>query len=554
MFKKREIICFILSIIMASVIINFDGMFVSSVSGQSSEKESEGSIVFNDPNLKAELVVSGLEFPTSMAFIDKNDFLILEKETGLVKRVTDGKILEPLLKLTVSGKDERGLLGIDIDKKQYSGFDVIYVYLSYVECATKESCESKVVRYELDNENNKLIFPKEIFSVKSFPDDSHVGGIVKVGPDHNVYVTVGDFTCTDCPPFETLAENFEDSIPPDGRAGIMRISPDGDPVDNGILGKEYPVNLYFAYGIRNSFGIDFDPLTGYLWDTENGIDYGDEINLVEPGFNSGALKIFGKSESNSNYEFDNVVQSNTDEGPDGLVTFNGSGRYSEPELTWQDTVAPTAVTFLDSNTLGNNYQNDMFVATAGGGKIYNFDLSQDRKQLVLKDTLADKIVDSDTEEESITFAEGFTMITDLEMNPYDGHLYVVSPIDKDSAAGSVYKIVSTSPSPPPPAEPIQTPFSPDRIQDPASPDIIKDPASPDDSIKIPSGIESTQGDKLKNIEENNNNDNDVSICNKLKSYDDVLTDTWIQQKITDEQVMYLGQQVKELMVEAGCIN
>jgi glucose/arabinose dehydrogenase len=552
MIKKREIICFILSIIMASVIINFDGMFVSSVSGQSSEKESEGSIVFNDPNLKAELVVSGLQFPTTMAFIDKNDFLILEKETGLVKRVTDGKILEPLLKLTVSGKDERGLLGIDIDKKQYSGIDIIYVYLSYVECATKESCESKVVRYELDNENNKLIFPKEIFSVKSFPDDSHVGGIVKVGPDHNVYVTVGDFTCTDCPPFETLAENFEDSIPPDGRAGIMRISPDGDPVDNGILGKEYPVNLYFAYGVRNSFGLDFDPLTGYLWDTENGPDYGDEINLVEPGFNSGALKIFGKSESNSNYEFDNVVQSNTEEGPEGLVTFNGSGRYSEPELTWQDTVAPTAVSFLDSNTLGNNYQNDMFVATAGGGKIYNFDLSQDRKQLVLKDTLADKIVDSDTEEESITFAEGFTMITDLEMNPYDGHLYVVSPIDGDSAAGSVYKIVSTSPPPPP--EPIQTPFSPDRIQDPASPDIIQDPASPDDSIKIPSGIESTQGDKLKNIEENNNNDNDVSICNKLKSYDDILTDTWIQQKITDEQVMYLGQQVKELMVEAGCIN
>jgi hypothetical protein len=340
----------------------------------------------------------------------------------------------------------------------------------------------------------------------------------------------------------------------------MRISPDGDPVDNGILGKEYPVNLYFAYGIRNSFGIDFDPLTGYLWDTENGPDYGDEINLVEPGFNSGALKIFGKSEGNSNYEFDNVVQSNTDEGPDGLVTFNGSGRYSEPELTWQDTVAPTAVTFLDSNTLGNNYQNDMFVATAGGGKIYNFDLSQDRKQLVLKDTLADKIVDSDTEEESITFAEGFTMITDLEMNPYDGHLYVVSPIDGDSAAGSVYKIVSTSPPP----EPIQTPFSPDIIKDPASPDIIKDPASPDiikdpaspdDSIKIPSGIESTQGDKQKNIEENNNNnDNDVSICNKLKSYDDVLTDSWIQEKITDEQVMYLGQQVKELMVETGCIN
>ena len=430
---------------MANVIINFDGIFVLSVSGQSSEKESEGSIVINDPKLKAELVLSGLEFPTSIAFIDKNDFLILEKETGLVKRVTDeGKIVEPLLKLNVNGKDERGLLGIDIDKKQYSTFDVMYVYLSYVICESKESCEVKVVRYELDNKNNKLIYPKEILSVKSFPDDSHVGGKVKVGPDHNVYVTLGDFSCTDCHPFETLAQNFENSISPDGRAGILRISPDGDPVDNGILGKEHPLNLYFAYGIRNSFGIGFDPLTGYLWDTENGPDYGDEINLVEPGFNSGSFKIYGKSESNSNYEFDNVIQSNT-EGPDGLVTFNGIGRYSEPELTWQDTVAPTAVTFLDSNKLGNNYKNDMFVASVGEGKIYNFDLSQDRKQLILTDTLADEIVDSKIEEDSITFAEGFNIITDLEMNPYDGHLYVVSTQDRDSVAGSVYKIVSTSP-------------------------------------------------------------------------------------------------------------
>ena len=556
MIKKSEIMCFVLSIIMANVIINFDGMFVSSVSGQSSEKESEGSIVINDPKLKAELIVSGLEFPTSIAFLDKNDFLIIEKETGLVKRVTDGKILEPLLQLTVSGKDERGLLGIDIDKKQYPGFEVIYVYLSYVECESKESCENKVVRYELDNENNKLIYPKEIFSIKSFPDDSHVGGVVKVGPDHNVYVTVGDFTCTDCPPFKTLAENFENSIPPDGRAGILRMSPDGEPVDNGIIGKEPPLNLYFAYGVRNSFGIDFDPLTGYLWDTENGPDYGDEINLVEPGFNSGALKIFGKSESNSNsnYEFDNVVQSST-EGPDGLVTFNGTGRYSEPELSWQDTVAPTSVTFLDSNTLGNNYRNDMFVSTAGGGKIYNFDLSQDRKQLVLKNELSDKVVDSNVEEDSITFAEGFTMITDLEVNPYDGSLYVVSPVDGDSAAGSVYKMVSTSPP-----EPIQDPASPNIIQDPASPNnIIQDPASPENTIKFPSGIESRQEDQLKNIENKNttNNDtnsNDLSMCNKLKSFDKVLSDTWIERKITDEQVMYLGQQVKELMVEAGCIN
>jgi glucose/arabinose dehydrogenase len=53
-----------------------------------------------------------------------------------------------------------------------------------------------------------------------------------------------------------------------------------------FLGRKDPINKYYAYGIWNSFGIDFDPVTGKLWDTENGVVFGDEINLVEPGFNS----------------------------------------------------------------------------------------------------------------------------------------------------------------------------------------------------------------------------------------------------------------------------
>ena len=499
---------------MVNVLINFDGNFISSIIAQSFQEKSERSIIINDPKLKAELVISGLEFPTSMAFIDQDDFLILEKKTGLVKRVTDGKISEPLLQLNVSGKDERGLLGIDIYKKKYlAGFDVIYVYLSYVECHSKEFCENKVVRYELDTDNNKLIYPKKLFSVESFPDDSHIGGILKVGPDDNVYVTVGDFHGTDFKPiYETKAQNFENGVSPDGRAGILRISPDGDPINNGILGQEYPLNLYFAYGIRNSFGIDFDPLTGYLWDTENGPDYGDEINLVEPGFNSGALKIFGHFNSNKKYQFDNIGQSNIEKGPAGLVTFNGNGKYSEPELSWQNTVAPTSVTFLDSNKLGNNYQYDMFVANAGGGKIYHFDLSHDRKHLDLKNSLADKVIDSESEEDLITFAEGFDLITDLEMNPYDGYLYVVAPIKGDDAGGSVYKIVAKSP----------------------------------DTILFPSGVESI----FRNGQVLPENDN-LPLCNKLASFDKALMDEWEQGQLSDKQAAILGEQAKKLMTESG---
>ena len=78
--------------------------------------------------------------------------------------------------------------------------------------------------------------------------------------------------------------------PPDGTEGILTISPNASAYSN-ILGNSEALKKYYAYGIRNSFGLDFDPLTGNLLDTENSPDYGDEINLVKPGFNSRRKKI-----------------------------------------------------------------------------------------------------------------------------------------------------------------------------------------------------------------------------------------------------------------------
>ena len=515
----------ILFFLLLTIIINFEGTFIQNVKGQSSEKgekekekEEDNSIIIHDPRFKAKLVVSGLDFPTNMAFIGKDDFLIIEKETGLVKRVVNGNITEPLLQLPVSGRDERGLLGIDVDETHYQGLYFTSVFLSFVECESKDLCENKVVRFLLDYDSNKLIYPQELFSVESFPDDSHVGGVLKVGPDDNIYLSVGDFHGTDFTPiYKTQAQNFNKGDAPDGRGGILRFTQDGNPVDNGILGYEYPLNLYFAYGIRNSFGINFDPLTGNLWDTENGPDYGDEINLVEPGFNSGSLKVFGKYNSNPGPTFHSITGFNIEQekGPDDLVTFNGHGKYSDPELTWKETVAPTSISFLDSNALGYNYQNDMFVANAKAGKIYNFDLSSDRKQLSLPGPLADKVVDSEDEASSVTFAEGFGLITDLEVNPYDGYLYVVAPIKGESGKGSVYKIMPKSP----------------------------------DLISFPSGIEPIQGNQQQTSFPQLDN---LGKCDELEMKDKIVWKDWEKGLLTDEQAIHLGDQIIQLMMANRC--
>ena len=177
---------------------------------------------------------------------------------------------------------------------------------------------------------------------------------------------------------------------------------------------------YFAYRIRNSFGMDFDPVTGKLWISENGVRTNDEINLIESGFNGGWRDLTGIAPSGFNYS--------------GLVSFSGTGKYSDPKFVWNQTVAPTALLFFNSDRFGPGYKNDMFVGDYAFGRIYHFELDQERTGLRLNGTLADKVANSDSELQSTIFGEGFGVPTDLEIGP-DGMLYVTSLRD-----GAVYRI------------------------------------------------------------------------------------------------------------------
>ena len=207
----------------------------------------------------------------------------------------------------------------------------------------------------------------------------------------------------------------------------MRITQDGQPTD-GILGDTIPLRLYYAYGIRNSFGMDFDPVTGNLWDSENGPGNGDEINLVLPGFNSGWQQVQGLASQETSF-------SESD-----LEDFNGKGHYADPKLVWVNTAGPTAVKFLNSAQLGTTYENDMFVGDVHNGRIYHFDLTADRKDLVLPQELSSRVIEKPSSPgvSNIVFGDGFGGVTDLEVGP-DGNLYVVS-----IGLGSIFQISPAS--------------------------------------------------------------------------------------------------------------
>ena len=95
----------------------------------------------------------------------------------------------------------------------------------------------------------------------------------------------------------------------------------------------------------------------------------------------------------------------------------------------------TGIKFFNSNKMGNEFKNTLFVGDFHNGNLYRFNLSKDRAELLLNGTLFDKIADSPEELDNVIFAEGFGGITDLEVGP-DGYLYVLS-LD----LGTLYKIV-----------------------------------------------------------------------------------------------------------------
>lgn len=415
----------------------------------SSTQLSYGAPQILDPKLRLERVFQNkqVNFPVAIAFLDNNDILVADKDTGTINRIINGNMLpSPLLDVEVANGLERGLLGMSVFT---SSNDTKYVFIYFTKAGSGKDGDdvsdntqplgSYVYRYKL--QNNSLIEPKLLLYVDSSPtrpnnysqndEMHHVGGKMIIGPDKNLYVSIGDGIN-----HVTQAENLPNSRPPDGTGGILVLTLNGDALSNPPLGNSPPFqNFYYAYGIRNSFGMDFDPLTKKLWMTDAGPTYGDEINLLEPGSNGGWKTITG------------VWKGAYKQGPvatnlSNLVDFNGLGKYVKPKLTWNFAVTPTAIKFLNTEMLGIQYENDLILSTYGGfpnnTRLYHFDLNDNRTELALDGPLSDGIVNTPDEDKSAIIGTGFGVITDIQVGP-DGYLYLASSSYREP--GVIYRIV-----------------------------------------------------------------------------------------------------------------
>jgi aldose sugar dehydrogenase len=368
----------------------------------------------SDTGLNIEAAIDGLSSPTSMVFLD-NNILVLEKE-GSVRLVSDGVLREePVLQVPVNSENERGVLGVAFDKDSNS------VFLYYTEA---DPLRNRIYKYQWNGQS--LVNPTLLLDLPGEPGPNHDGGKIVIGPDGYLYAVIGDLN------HDGQLQNFPDGPPPDDTSVILRVN-----VEDGSAAPDNPfansgddaLSKYYAYGIRNSFGMDFDPVTGNLWDTENGPASYDETNLVRPGFNSGWQTVMGPISLSGDTEED-------------LVNFPGS-HYADPLFSWAEPPAVTDIEFLDSSNLGDRYANNIFVGDINNGNLYFFGINENRNAIQLdaaqqESGLSDLVVDNGEELSAITFGSGFGGITDIETGP-DGFLYVLSYDD-----GIIYRISPTS--------------------------------------------------------------------------------------------------------------
>jgi aldose sugar dehydrogenase len=279
----------------------------------------------------ARRVVGGLAGPAAFTFLKDGRIVYLERGTGQIR------IYNPKTKANsrfftvrgVNGEGERGALGVAVSPG-WPNPRALYVYVTR---STGSGLMNQIVRVTRSNGRARM---RVLMSQPASSSPYHNGGRILFGPDRMLYAIVGDGH--DSSSSQDLTGNL--------RGKILRMTPAGGvPPDNPIAASRV-----FAFGIRNSFGFTFDPLTDRLWETENGPECNDEINLIVRGGNFG----WGPNQSC---------------GGDSPGNTNNSGPRPRrlPKLWFVRTIGITGDAFCDGCGLGARVEGQLFFGDVNTG-------------------------------------------------------------------------------------------------------------------------------------------------------------------------------------------
>jgi len=317
------------------------------------------------PGTQIETVFSRISNPVSMAFTPDGQLLYTERTSGWVRLDVNGFAF-PLFKANTSGlaESERGLIGIALDPNFASNGFVYLYYTSAEDLNTTGKYDNRVLRFSLSGSTAPTVLLK--VPLESNTTLIHNGGNLRFGPDGKLYVSIGDYF---------NAANGQDPTRMPGKLHRFDASaPLSAPADNPFFDGAGPnADSVFARGFRNPFDFDFDPVTGALFASDNGVACDDEVNRVLPGYNYGWR---------SGYP---ICDNTSGDGPD--AAFNTIA----PLFNWAFSAVPTGVMFYHGN-LFPEWKNDLFVCHWKSGELHHFKLNAARAAIVSHTILSDPVL------------------------------------------------------------------------------------------------------------------------------------------------------------------
>jgi glucose/arabinose dehydrogenase len=217
-------------------------------------------------------VATGLDQPVAFTFDPRGRIWYVGKASGEVRVLNLERDSDRLFYRFsgVSSEGERGALGVALHP-DYPQTPFVYVFVT--RGPGSHPLENQIVR--LRDDGGRGSHAKIILRSPTTTRTNHNGGRILFGPDGMLYAVVGDGGVD-----QATAQDLDDV-----RGKVLRMTPSGGvPSDNPFT------SLVFSFGLRNSFGFDFDPQTGDLWETENGPECNDELNRIQAGANTRGVR------------------------------------------------------------------------------------------------------------------------------------------------------------------------------------------------------------------------------------------------------------------------
>jgi len=291
-------------------------------------------------------VATGLDQPVTFTFTPQGRIFYGEKATGEIRVVNPATHTNRHF-FTISNvvsAGEQGLLGLALDP-DYPTRPFVFAYATR---NTSGGERDQILR--MKNVGGHAQDVRVIFSSNTTAGQYHDGGRILFGPDGFLYAVQGE---------AHDSSNAQDRTNAAGK--VLRMTRTGAAAPGNPFGSPKDKRIW-SFGLRNSFGFDFDPQTGRLWESENGTSCNDEINRIVRGGNFG----WGP---NQDCGSGSAPQNTNNSGPVPRIL---------PKRWFTPTIAPTGLVFCRHCGLGDASLGRMFFGAFNTHQIRRVTLTSDR--------------------------------------------------------------------------------------------------------------------------------------------------------------------------------